>query len=367
MLLLISQNVTNGGLILIDEPELHLNPAVCKLLLPFLIERYLKPRNIQAIICSHSPELLAVAFDRTDCSLHHLQSSTAISKIYPDDKSELFDALKRLGTSASDVMFSRGSIYVEGEHDVDILQEGFSKLVARYNITHLGGRTSVEKEIVTLQKAENNGKIDSLKCFIFDLDGRPTSLTSTKMVRVLQWKRRCLENFLIDEKIVYDILNKEEIAANKLSSRGEVAGVFKRLALAQLPRIVINDVYSELNYENAGIRSAEIADKDYNSAAGVLFDRIDIIKGQLTPLKRADWCADFKERCDKKRTELTAQWDVDWLKLCDGKRFFRDLHSEYKIKVSPLRLKRLIIEKMEAEGTEGWVFLEKQIIDALKP
>jgi hypothetical protein len=36
--LLISHSVAQDGIIMIDEPELHLNPAVCKILLQFLID-----------------------------------------------------------------------------------------------------------------------------------------------------------------------------------------------------------------------------------------------------------------------------------------------------------------------------------------
>lgn len=64
--LIIKSSVAPGGIILIDEPELHLNPAVCKLLIPFLIDECLEPKKIQAIICSHSPEILGTAFDRKD-------------------------------------------------------------------------------------------------------------------------------------------------------------------------------------------------------------------------------------------------------------------------------------------------------------
>jgi hypothetical protein len=54
MFLLITRSMHEGGILLIDEPELHLNPAVCKLLLPFLVDEYLKPRNLQAIICDRT-------------------------------------------------------------------------------------------------------------------------------------------------------------------------------------------------------------------------------------------------------------------------------------------------------------------------
>ena len=188
--LIISSAAAPGGVILIDEPELHLNPAVCKLLLPFLIDECLTPKGIQAVICSHSPEILGAAFERQDCGLHHLQSPTVISKIYPEDKREVFDALRRLGTSASDVLFSSGSIFVEGDQDAEILDVGFSKLLGRYKVTQLGGRGNIEREIKTLQQSAAKEEFDTVKCFIFDLDNAPTELTSTKLVKVLQWKMK---------------------------------------------------------------------------------------------------------------------------------------------------------------------------------
>jgi hypothetical protein len=120
------------------------------------------------------------------------------------------------------VLFSAGSIFVEGEHDVEVLEAGFDKLVVRYNITQLGGRLNIENEIKTLQKAETKGEIDTLKCFIFDLDQAPTSLVSSRMVKVLQWKRRCLENYLIDEKIIYDLLSDKEISKDRIENRGKI-------------------------------------------------------------------------------------------------------------------------------------------------
>jgi AAA domain, putative AbiEii toxin, Type IV TA system len=175
--LLISHSVAQDGIIMIDEPELHLNPAVCKILLQFLIDEYLSPNSIQAIICSHSPEILGSAFDSDQCALFHLQSPTVMSPILPEDRREVFDALRRLGVSAGDVLFSAGSIFVEGGDDVEILEAGFSEIVVRYNITQLGGRGSVEREIRTLQEAERKDEVDTMKCFIFDLDNGPDHVT----------------------------------------------------------------------------------------------------------------------------------------------------------------------------------------------
>ena len=314
--LLIRHSVARGGVIMIDEPELHLNPAVCKLILPYLIDEFLIPNDLQAIICPHSPEVLGAAFDSTKCTLLHLQSPTVISKIYPEDKHEVFDALRRLGTSASDVLFSAGSIFVEGEHDVEVLEAGFDKLVVKYHMTQLGGRGNIEKEIQTLQSAETRGEIDTLNCFIFDLDRAPTSLTSSRMVKILQWKRRCVENYLIDEKIIYDLFNDKEISKDRIDNRGEIQTILRGIAVSQLQEAVATDIYNGLAYENPGLRPKEILGKTYLEMADVLFSRLGTLKNQIGGLAEVDWKKDFVSRCmrstrdDKQRGIRTGSFSV---------------------------------------------------------
>jgi predicted ATPase len=367
MFLLIGRSLASGGVILIDEPELHLNPAVCKLLLPFLIDEYLKPQNIQAIICSHSPEVLGVAFDRPDCSLHHLQSQTVISPILSEDKKEVFDALRRLGTSASDVLFSSGSIFVEGDDDIDILDAGFPNILSRYKVTPLEGRGNVEREIRTLQEAEGRGEIDTLKCFIFDLDRAPTHLATTPLVRVSQWKRRCIENYLIDDKVIYDLLRDDGISRDKIEHRGEVLGLFRSIALSQLDDTIAEIVYKRHVFGNLGPPPhKDLYGKSFAESAVLLFARVSEVQGQIGNLQGPVWCAEFERSCQQEASELRPKWDADWISLCDGKRFFRDLHSRFGVKVSPIKLKVRIMERLAREHADGWVLVESVLRDALK-
>jgi AAA15 family ATPase/GTPase len=353
--LLISHSIHQGGIIMIDEPELHLNPAVCKTLLTFLIEEYLVPNNIQAIICSHSPEILGSAFDNSDCTLLHIQSSTVISKIYSEDRREVFDALRRLGTSASDTLFSTGSIFVEGDHDIEVLEAGFDELLCKYKITPLGGRGSVEKEILTLQEAEVRGEIDTLKCFIFDLDNAPSDLRSTRLIKVLQWKRRCIENYLIDEKIIYDLLKDSDISKKRIDSRGEV-----------LQEVIAKEVYNQMNYENPGVRPRELVGKTFDEIAIILFSRLKTIQDQINGLEKETWEDSFKSKCNLEYTKQKDKWDSDWIAQCDGKRFFFDLHKQYELKVSPIKFKKKIIERMLREKSETWIVIENLLKDALR-
>ena len=71
-LLMIRRGLLPGGIVLLDEPELHLNASVCRKLLPFILDDILKPAGLQAIICTHSEEILASAYSRADCNLFHM-------------------------------------------------------------------------------------------------------------------------------------------------------------------------------------------------------------------------------------------------------------------------------------------------------
>jgi len=322
---------------------------------------------VQAIICSHSPEILEVAFERHDCGLHHLQAPNIASAIYPEDKREFFDALRRLGTSTSDVLFSKGSVFVEGEHDSEILEASFADQISKYKVTALGGRSNVEREIRSLQSAEEKGSADNPTCFIFDLDNRPTGLKSTSLVRVLQWKRRCIENYLIDEKIIYDLLRKPELAASHIDKRGEVKSIFREIALSQLPDFVAQAVYGALDYENPGLRPKEIAGKNFSEMSDVLFGRIALMKSQMDRIEESDWKQAFVQACEHEHHKMRAAWDNDWLVQCDGKRFFLDLHNRYRLKVSPLRFKKEIAETMRATKSKGWVQIHQLLDEALGP
>lgn len=96
--LIISKAIAENGLVLIDEPDLHLNSAVCKDLLDFLLDRHLRPKNVQAIICTHSPEIMSTSLRRDDCKVFHLRRGLPASPMRKHDQPEAVQALRLLGT-----------------------------------------------------------------------------------------------------------------------------------------------------------------------------------------------------------------------------------------------------------------------------
>jgi predicted ATPase len=352
--LLIGQSVSPDGVILLDEPELHLNPAVCKNVLSLLVDGYCKPKRIQAIICSHSPEILAAAFDRDDCALYHLISEKVITAVRRQDRDEIAQALRRLGSSETEELLYRGTIFVEGEHDTEILEAGFGDVLRRYKVKDLGGRREVEKQIKLLQDAEKKGRVSAYRYFIFDHDRAPAGLESTEFVKVLQWNRYCLENYLLDDEVIYDVLHEPGVATHPMSTLGEVLPRLKELAMSQLTGTVAKEIYERSHFECPGIRAHEFEGDETEKIADSIFVSIDRTRDQLKPLKRTTWVQQFVIECNAEVVARRAVWNRAWAEQCNGKRLLEDLHRSVGPKMSPLNFKKRIVAAMAARNRPLW-------------
>jgi predicted ATPase len=365
--LLIGRSIVDGGVILLDEPELHLNPAVCKDLLSFLVDNYILRKDLQAIVCSHSPEILAGAFEKQECSLYHLVSERVLSKVRYKDEDEISQALSKLGTSESEGLLYRATVFVEGDEDVDLLEAGFGDLLRRHKIKDLGGRREVEKQIAQLQEVERMGTKLSPRYFIFDRDGLPTGLTNSETVKVLQWDRRCLENYLIDFDVLTDLLKDPDIVRDPFPNQGEVSRVLRELATSQIDEVVARNIYKGYEFDDPGLRTAEIRGKNLEQIADVLAARLVRISGQIGPMDSAKWTAEFLAKCQEARQQEVLVWEARWHEVCDGKRLFRDLVRRVVFKISLTKFKKRVMSGMRSVPTANWRSIEsllKKLIEA---
>lgn len=361
--LLLRRSLAPGGIALVDEPELHLNPAVCKNIIPFLNEHIAQSGDIQIILCTHSAEILGAAFDHKECTIHHLRSHKDATKIYERDSREVFDALRRLGTTAAESLFARGNIFVEGDHDAAILEEGFYELIAGYRITSLGGRAEIEKEIKTLQRSDQNGELDKLNCFIFDSDHAPSSVTNTAFVHVLQWDRYCLENYLINRKLLFDEL--QAIGVNSIGSRGTFESRIIEMAISQLVEVVVRSVYKEMEPESPGLRATEVSHKNFSEIGEILVSRLKRIEQGLAEFDPVSWKDQFVAACEEEHAKAKELWKEDWLRLCSGKRLIDDVYREYQVPISKYELKKRLVQRMKLEQSEDWTLVRSKLRDAL--
>lgn len=349
-------NAKPNSIVMLDEPELHLNAAVCSRIVRFLVEHCVKSMGLQIFICSHSPEIVRDAFESVDCKLFHLRSNVDLSPVLQQDNGEVFEILNRLGTNTADVLFSKGSIFVEGEHDASILQAGYPALLSGYKVLSTGGRSEVEKEIGKLQTLESEGKLDKKQLFIFDNDRKKTPLKSTALVHVNQLQRYCIENYLLDETILFDVIHRH--APSFTESRGTFPTALEGIAISQLDTYVIRTTYQALEPENAGLRPKDIRSMAFDQAAIKLWDQIEKVRASVVSLDKSQWIADFIAKCETTKTEIEPNWKSKWRELASGKQIIDDLYAIYNINIAKLDFKREVMAKMAEEETDLWRILD---------
>ncbi|MEJ7842354.1 MAG: AAA family ATPase [Rubrobacter sp.] len=361
---LMKRSTAHGGIILLDEPELHLNPAVSRKIVPFLREQVLEPLGIQAIICTHSPEITAHAFDDSESTLLYLRASTDITPILRTDKAEVYEAIERLGSEPSDIMFSQGSVYVEGEHDAELLTTGWPDRVGSYKITELGGQGEVEKQIKTLQAEEQKDKLDNPQCFIFDLDRRPTSLTDTPLVKVRQWNKHSLENYLLDPIVIYDVAKANNF--KNVPTRGALRTKLQTIALNQLQGIIARDVYADAEPDNPGFRAGVASKVTYAEMGEELVARLVSIKEELADLEPSEWVEQFVSRCEAKDREQREDWRDNWQTHANGKLVLNETYKQLGPQISFLDFKRQIVSAMQTKNTQNWQEVDRVLASALQ-
>lgn len=366
-LLLMKRTTMQGGVVLMDEPELHLNSSVCRELLPFIIQDILKPASLQAIICTHSEELLASAYSREDCNLFHLRSGRDISRIELQDRQELEGALRALGSSSVDVLFSNGTLYVEGPDDKRLLEDGFSSRVARWRIVPLGGRQEVEKQISQLQRVEQQGQLEGIHAFIFDRDRRPSLVTDSAHVHVQQWDRYCLENYLLDADSIYDALRRIPRDEDVELTRGSLSQLLREFAMSQLPQVATRRAYAEIEPENAGIRPSDFSDGDDFRAVGqLLSERLARIRDKLKEFDQHQWITDFVSVAEEASVRLKAEWANDWQRYANGKVVLERVHSHFRIRIDRSEFKSRVARALHARSAESWKVVDSTLSALLR-
>jgi hypothetical protein len=182
---------------------------------------------------------------------------------------------------------------------------------------------------------------------------------------VLQWSRRCLENYLLDFNALTDLLKEQGIAGKPVRNVGQLQSILKRLAKEQLNGLVAKSVYEKYAFENPGLRPQEIEGKTFAEISSVLFKRLQTVKKQLEPLVESDWNHYFLAECEQMKESQEEIWDAKWIEDCDGKRLFKDLQKELQIRMSLQHFKRLVMTQMRNERSEDWRTVESRLKELL--
>jgi len=234
-----------NSVILIDEPELHLNPGLIRGL-PQFYDRHLgSSLGNQIWLLTHSDALLREALASPDFAVFHMQlpsltlgTRNQIVRVHVDEELDraIVDLVGDLATYRPDakVVILEGG----GDSDFDLFMVNslFPEFQNQVNAISGGNKARVFQLNHVLQKAKKEGAVSATFFAIVDRDTDEPTLSETD--GIYRWGSYHIENYLLDSHFVYLALKDALGRKSPFASETELDAELADCAAASFPSLV---------------------------------------------------------------------------------------------------------------------------------
>lgn len=233
-----------NSVIMIDEPELHLNPRLVKGLPDFYDKFIGKALNNQIWLVTHSDAFLRDAMRIPGASIWHMRNWTNLeTKNQASQVAKGADLERVLLDLVGDIAGYRPGariVIVEGEDsefDAEMITRLFPDFAASVNIVSAGGRTRVEKLHELLDRATQSVGWQARFFAITDRDLDPgESATEAAEVRKFSWDVYHIENYLLEPRYIHKVL--VDLGSTRFHTPEDVDTGLKAAAASCIPALV---------------------------------------------------------------------------------------------------------------------------------
>jgi predicted ATPase len=232
----------HNSVILLDEPEIHLNPALIKGLPQFYRKHIGEALDNQIFLVTHSDAFLREAAGQPGFSLFHMQhpasatESNQVRIIHANDELEIA-ILDLIGDLATYRPGARLIIF-EGENsefDKKLTTKFFPSLEKNANLISAGSKTNARKIHMLLQKAAVASSMPSEIHVILDGDNLHEELPGT----VHTWPVYHIENFLLEPLHIFQVLSDLSDCDGKFATVEDVRTGLREAAEQTLEALVV--------------------------------------------------------------------------------------------------------------------------------
>ena len=227
------------SIIMIDEPELHLNPGLIRGLGRFYQEGIGVQHGNQLWLVSHSDAFLADAVRTEGMKVYHMEaaSGTGRNQLQVVETGEALEQLiiEIVGDIAS--LKARGAILIlEGTiqgTDRWIVEQLFPEIADRVTIVGAEGKTDVEKTQEILRHVEATETPTRQVYAICDRDdpgGLAIERRKNQSGRVFTWNRYHIENYLLEPEYIARACERITRSSEESLTPGQVEKKLKEIA-----------------------------------------------------------------------------------------------------------------------------------------
>ena len=303
------------SIVLMDEPELHLNPALIRGLPQFYRRNLGLDLNNQIWLVTHSDAFLREALGSEGLHVYHMRHADAMQdaenqmqEIHSGDEAESI-ILEMVGNLAAYIPGSKVVLF-EGENsefDLRMVSRLFPTIENELNLVSGGNRLRVEMLHDVLDESVAAGGIPVTIYSVVDRDAGPEHTEAVN--RRFTWDLYHIENYLLEPVYIDEALGRLNIRHSDLSSMGKIDESLRQIARAQIGKLVLHKlksgVHSTLRRElklGADPASDDLGTQFHESVVGavnrmkeMLSDGLDVEEIRLRAASETQALADSLE------------------------------------------------------------------------
>jgi predicted ATPase len=344
------------SIILLDEPELHLNPRLIRGLPQFYKRNLGEALGNQIWLVTHSDALLREVVGRESYNVFHMLPCASVPKGQSQLKPLLATADLELALVdlVGDLAAYRpgGKVVIfEGGGDTDFDQRVtsmlFPELLEQANLISGSNKVRVRALQETLETATQKGQLPFQFFSVTDKDsGHPAQSSS---VNVFSWDVYHIENYFLEPQYISHVLSSVNMSVTLTIE--EIWDELRQCAQDTVTQLIRHELAEDANSELIGAintgtdpKAADLANQLYLS-----------IKRSEDRLNKVITHSMTKEALEAKETELRSGYvkslaDGTWIKKCRGRDILKRFAGKHAPAVSYDVFRNLLLSNMKDNG-----------------
>lgn len=349
----IRNSAPGHSIVLMDEPELHLNPALIRGLPQFYRRNLSLKLNNQIWLVTHSDAFLREALGSDGLRVYNMRHADAVQntenqmrEIHSGDEAESI-ILEMVGNLAA---YAPGSkvVLFEGENsefDLRMVSRLFPTIENELNLVSGGNRLRVEMLHDVLEESVNAGRIPVKIYSVVDRDAGPGRTESFN--RRFTWDLYHIENYLLEPAYIGETLGHLSVFHSDLSSMRKIDEALRQIAKSQIGKLVLHklksEVHSTLRRElklGANPASEDIGTQFHESVVGSV--------GRMQKMLSNDLGVDeIRQQVEHAALELEDSLETDrWIEHFRGRDILRAFVGKYIPGMRYEHFRNLVISQM---------------------
>ena len=349
------------SVLLIDEPELHLNPGLVQGL-PRFYEKYIgEELENQIWLVTHSDRFLREALDTKGMSVYHMQHAIAGT---PGNQLKKLNIGSNLEAILVDLVGDLASYRPEGKtvlleggngrFDEKMIRRLFPELVSRVNFISAGAKNNVKKLQDLVETMKKKGQIHGDVLSIIDPDDELWNREHMKKGQIREWDVYHIENYLLVPDFILKALQTIHLECAGLSSERDVEQRLETAAEKIIPELasnrINNTIWRDFRKDSPNLQ-AKITDSQNLDIDGLKEDIKNFGYKIQEQIRLWSTTNQLEEELEKERKKLQQSWQRgDWRKKFPGRKILQTFCGELGTNIDADDLRIAIVGEMAKDG-----------------